>query len=44
MAKKNPQDALDELLKIVAAHSEGISAPDIAKGLVDDVPRRTLQY
>ena len=44
MVKKAPQDALDELLKIVAAHPEGVSAPDIANGLVVDVPRRTLQY
>ena len=28
----------------MAAHPEGVSAPDIAKCLVEDVPRRTLQY
>ena len=44
MANKVPEDALNELLDIVAAHPDGVAAPDIAKRLSDGVPRRTLQY
>ena len=44
MVKKAPQVAIDELPKIAAAHPEGVSAPDVAKDLVVDVPCRTLQY
>lgn len=44
MAKRLPDDALKELLDIVAAHPEGIAAPDIARHVAGEVPRRTLQY
>lgn len=44
MVKKVPQEALTELLNIVAAHPNGITAADIEKALIEQVPRRTLQY
>ena len=44
MANKVPEDSLQELLTIVAAHPGGVAAPDIAERLSDDIPRRTLQY
>ncbi len=44
MTNKIPDDALKELRDIVAGQSDGISAPDIAKCLSEDIPRRTLQY
>ncbi|WP_371228888.1 Fic family protein [Roseovarius sp. 2305UL8-3] len=44
MANRVPEDALKELLNIVAGHPDGIATPDIAEQLTDDVPRRTLQY
>lgn len=44
MANKVPEDALEELIDIVAGHTDGIAAPGIAERLTDDVPRRTLQY
>lgn len=44
MANRVPEDALKELLNIVAGHPDGIATPDIAEQLSDDVPRRTLQY
>ncbi len=44
MANKVPEDALEELIDIVAGHPDGIAAPGIAEKLTDDVPRRTLQY
>ncbi len=44
MANKIPQDALKELLDVVADHPDGIAAPSIAERLTGHVPRRTLQY
>jgi len=44
MANRVPEDALEELIEIVAGHPNGIAAPGIAEKLTDDVPRRTLQY
>lgn len=44
MANRVPEDALEELIDIVASHPGGIAAPGIAEELTDDVPRRTLQY
>ena len=44
MVKKVPQEALTELLNIVAAHPTGISVADIEKALTLELPRRTLQY
>ncbi len=44
MTNKISDDALKELRDIVAGQSDGISAPDIAKCLSEDIPRRTLQY
>ena len=44
MAKRLPDDALKELLDIVAAYPDGIAAPEIASLVAAEVPRRTLQY
>lgn len=44
MANKVPEDALTELLDVVADHPDGIAAPAIAEQLTEDIPRRTLQY
>ena len=44
MANKVPEDALKELLDVVADHPDGIAAPGIAERLTEDTPRRTLQY
>ena len=44
MANKVPDDALNELLDLVADHPDGIAAPGIAERLTKDIPRRTLQY
>ena len=44
MANKVPNDALNELLDVVAGHPDGIAAPGIAERLTEDIPRRTLQY
>ena len=44
MANKVPEDALKELLDVVADQPDGIAAPDIAEKLTEGIPRRTLQY
>lgn len=44
MAKKIPQIELDDILKIVAQYSTGVSVEEIQSGLAKPVPRRTLQY
>ena len=44
MANKVPEDALKELLDIVADHPDGIAASGIVEKLTRYIPRRTLQY
>lgn len=43
MPKRVPQQELDAILAVVAAHPEGVSVSTIRAGLPSDMPTRTLQ-